>query len=492
MKLLGWKLVTAIFLLCIATVIASPAQVFENLFAFNAADGQYPADSLVQGTDGNLYGTTTGGGPHGWGTVFRVTKEGVLTTIYDFCSQPNCADGANPVASLTLGTDGNFYGTTYNGGMDGYCNFGSCGTVFKITSKGILTTLHRFDLIDGGNPVGNVIQAADGNFYGTTFFSYSTVFRMTSAGALTTLYTFCSLPDCADGIGPMAGLIQAADGNFYGTTAYGGAPHSGCYSACGTVFRITPQGTLTTIHTFDGSDGGNPFAPLLEATDGDLYGTTEEGGNNRMGPGTVFSITPKGRLTTIHYFCTQPGCADGANPYAGVIEGTDGNLYGTASAAGANQGEGCVDSGCGTVFSINPGGTLTTVHNFCGQGGYDLCTDGARPQSGLLQATNGIFYGMTYLGGGNTDGTIFSLSMGLSPFVAFVQPAGKVGQTGGILGQGFTGTTSVSLNGVQATFKVVSDTFIRATVPPGATTGYVTVVTPSGTLTSNVPFRVLQ
>ena len=153
---------------------------------------------------------------------------------------------------------------------------------------------------------------------------------------------------------------------------------------------------------------------------------------------------------------------------------------------------GCAAPGCGTIFQITPAGVLTTLHSFDG-------TDGDFPAGGLFQATNGILYGTTASGGKYTSddcyeetcGTLFSLDMGLSPFVAFVVPAGKVGQTGGILGQGFIGTTSVMLNGVPANFKVVSDTYLTATVPAGATTGYVTVTTPSGTLTSNVPFRVI-
>jgi uncharacterized repeat protein (TIGR03803 family) len=227
------------------------------------------------------------------------------------------------------------------------------------------------------------------------------------------------------------------------------------------------------------------LAGLIEATDGNLYGTTvyggESGGLCNDGCGTVFKITSTGALTTLHSFNSL---TDGSYPYAALVQGTDGNFYGTTSGL----------SGSGTVFSMNPSGTLVYQHNFSGG-------DGSNPFGGLLQATSGIFYGTTASGGiynnptceDNGDdgcGTIYQL-FGLGPFVAFVRNPAKLGQTFGILGQGFTGTTSVSLNGSGAAFTVRSDTFITATVPPDATTGYVTVTTPTRVLTSNVPFNVI-
>jgi uncharacterized repeat protein (TIGR03803 family) len=166
---------------------------------------------------------------------------------------------------------------------------------------------------------------------------------------------------------------------------------------------------------------------------------------------------------------------DGASPDAGLIQATDGNFYGTTYESA---------SGYGTIFTIASNGAMTTLHVFDS-------LDGAGSRAALVQGTTGTFYGTTAAGGIDDDGTVFSLDMGLSPFVAFVHNSGKVGKTGGILGQGLTGTTSVSLNGTTVNFTVKSDTFLTATVPDGATTGPVTVTTPSGTLTSNVPFRVL-
>ena len=404
-----------IFLLWAATAVALPAQTFTTLYSFNGTDGVYIIAGLVQGTNGNLYGTTEEGGAIARGTVFEITPSGTLTTLYTFCSQSNCTDGQYPVAGLVQGTDGNFYGTTGNGGA------GGDGTVFKITPSGTLTTLHSFDITDGEDP--------------------------------------------------RAALIQGTNGNLYGTTYEGGA------NGYGTVFKITPNGTLTTLHSFDKKSGNYPVAELVQSTDGDVYGTTSAGGADRGG--TVFKITPSGKLTTLHSF----DVTDGATPVAGLIQSTDGNFYGTTLYGGAN--------GDGTVFEITPSGTLTTLHSFTGG------TDGASPYAGLVQDTNGTFYGTTYEGGANGScdvtggcGTVFSLSVGLGPFVDTNPTSGKVGKAVKILGTSLTGSTSVTFNGTAATFTVVSASEITTTVPNGATTGTVQVVTPGGTLSSNVPFTV--
>ena len=292
---------------------------------------------------------------------------------------------------------------------------------------------------------------------------------------LTTLHTFGGL----DGYTPYAGLALGTDGNFYGTTTSGGDSCSGEYT-CGTVFRITPGGTLTTLHDFDDSDGAEPLGVLVLGTNGNFYGTTIQGG--AAGYGTVFEITPKGTLTTVVDFNPDGGGPFGGGPEAGLALGSDGNFYGTSLYSGCAI-------GCGTVFETTPDGVFTNLHTFSGP-------DGLNPTGGLFQSTGGTFYGTTHEGGRSNNcrygcGTLFSLDMGLGPFVSFVRNPAEVGQAFGILGQGFTGTTSVELNGIPATFTVVSNTFIKATVPAGATTGYVTVTTPSGTLTSNVPFRVI-
>jgi len=265
---------------------------------------------------------------------------------------------------------------------------------------------------------------------------------------------------------------------LYGVTARGGANNDG------TVFQLTPSGTLTTLHSFDGSDGSSPVGPLVRGRGGYLYGATFAGGSGSASAcveigrcGTIFKITTGGTFTTLHNF----DGTDGANPYAPLILATDGNFYGTNGFAGGN------DTNSGTIFQITPGGRLTTLYNFCSQ---TFCLDGSNPRTPLLQATNGTFYGTTNQGGTQTNGIFFSLSMGLGPFVETIPTAGRAGAQVTILGNGLTGTTAVTFNGITAALIVVSDTEIKAEVPTVANTGTVRVTTPGGTLASNVPFRV--
>jgi len=443
---------------------------------------------LIQGIDGNFYGTTTVGGIRGDGTVFKIGPSGTLTTLKSFCTISGCADGDIPYGGLVQTTDGDFYGTTWVGGAYGG------GNVFKFTPGGAFTTLYSFcslgePCIDGLDLYDGLVQAIDGDFYGTTVgggangSNDGTVFKITASGTLTTLYSFCSqgaYPYCLDGYFVVSGLVQAANGDFYGTTLYGGTADSG------TLFKMKPSGALTTLYSFcsqtNCTDGAGPHGVLVQATDGDLYGTTEYGGAH--GEGTVFRITPSGALATLYSFCSQGSpCADGGRPEAGLIQATDGNFYGTTF--------GCTGCGAevGSVFQITPAGVLTTLHIFCEQGAP--CTEPNSPAAPLLQATDGNFYGTSQLGGTNHEGAIFTLSMGLGPFVAARPALGKVGTLVEILGTDLTGATSVSFNGTAAVFTVVSSSLIAATVPVGASTGKIQVVTPTGTLSSNLPFRVL-
>ena len=471
--------------------ISSPAQVaplspnavtFTTLVSFDGSNGgnpgEAPGSSLVQGTDGNLYGVTAN---EGHGTFFQVTPSGSMTVLYNFCSGGGqCADGNNPVTPL-LGTDGNFYGVTGNEGAH------HGGTFYKMTSAGTLTTLYNFPYIASPN---GLTLGANGRFYGTTYGglnkSPGTVFEITTSGKLTTLYTFCSLPNCADGRFPKATVIQAADGNLYGTTSVGGA-----YVLWGTVFKLSPNGVLKTLHSFGSlpntADGGGP-SPLIQGADGNFYGTTTTGGayslpDSNIGAGTVFKITPAGVLKTIYNFCAKPNCTDGASPVAGLVQASDGNFYGSTTAGGSSV------NWSGTIFRLTPGGSLTTLHKLDG-------TDGQSMQSGVLQATNGVLYGTPNKGGNDSPscyegcGTVFSLSAGLKPFVETVESSGKVGSFIQILGNGLTGATGVTFNGVAAAFTIQSDTLISATIPAGATTGFVKVTTSSGTLKSNVKFQV--
>jgi uncharacterized repeat protein (TIGR03803 family) len=271
-------------------------------------------------------------------------------------------------------------------------------------------------------------------------------------------------------------LIQASDGNFYGVTGQGGANNDG------TVFKLTPSGILTTLHSFDGTDGSSPAGSLVQGPNGKLYGITTLGGNTGAfcnggsgTCGTVFEITMGGTFKTLHKFSST----DGANHYGALLLATDGNFYGTTQFGNPNN--------AGTIFQITPAGKFTTIYNFCSQ---QFCLDGVRPVAGLMQATNGTLYGTTADGGTQTNGIVYSLSMGLGPFVQPMPTAGRIGSKLFILGNNLTSTTSVTFNGTTAVFTVVSDTEITATVPSGATTGKIQVVTPSGTLKSNVPFRV--
>jgi len=478
----GWRAACTVFLLCAATAIAAPAQTFQTLINFNGYDGDNPDGmAFVQGEDGNLYGTAGyGGADCNAGTVFRITPTGGLTTLYIFCPAIKTTDGYYPRGSLVLGRDGYFYGTTFESDLT---STNHPGTFFKITPGGTLTTLHDFNPADGRQPGGALVQANDGNFYGTSAFGGvnddGTVYKITPGGELTTLYDFDLFPQ---GAIPVAGLIQATDGNFYGTTYWGG-DYDG-----GTVFKITSAGgKIDTLYSFcsplNCDDGNHTWATLVQGADGNFYGTTVAGGSGNCpvsgGCGTVFKITPAGQLTTLYSFCTETNCSDGGLPLAGLIQATDGNFYGTTNVGGAN--------GNGTIFQIIPGitPTLTTLHSFDG-------TDGLNPAGALFQATNGTLYGTTYAGGTYGAGTVFSLSVGLRPFVTFVHDKGKVGSTAQILGQGLLGTTSVSFNGTPATtFSAKADTFLTATVPTGATNGPVTVTTHGRTLRSNVRFLVV-
>jgi uncharacterized repeat protein (TIGR03803 family) len=485
MRLQSLKMDTSLRVLafCAVATITMSAQTFISLLDFQPTIGVGP-ENLVQYTDGDFYGTTAAGGANDKGTLFRITPAGKLTTLYSFCAQTKCTDGASP-GQLVLGNDGNFYGFTASGGAN--CQELSnpgCGTVFKMTPTGSLTTLYSFcvrtNCADGWTPDA-LVQGADGNFYGTTFTGGPNnsnqggeVFKLTPAGVLTLLYGFCSQTDCTDGEIPTI-LIQAANGNFYGSTEEGGA------TGCGTAFTLTRRGQLNTLYNFTRVENcGGGFTGIMQGSDGNFYGTTPAGGSH--GHGTVFKMTPSGAFGALYSFCAQTNCADGENPHSGVVEDAAGNFYGT-TAGSLNHN----NPNYGTIFQLTPSGTLNTLHSF------DY-TDGALPGE-ITLATSGIFYGTTSYGG-ITDcfdgcGTVYSISTGLGPFVEASPNYGASGRVVKILGDNLTGTTSVTFNGISATFKVISSTYIKAMVPSGATTGPIVVTTPSGILNSNVAFQVL-
>jgi len=442
-------LILTTVMLVVAVATMANAQVYTDLFNFDGNDGSQPGiAALAQGRDGNLYGTTPYGGTSD-GVVFKITPNGTQRVLHNF----DGTDGAQPYGGLTLGTDGNFYGTADGGGANNY------GTIFKITKSGSLTTLYSFGTISF-YPVAAPIQGADGNFYGTTL--NGTAYKITPSGTFTSLG---ALPGEA-----YAPLLQATDGNFYGTTESGGS--GSCQGGCGTVFKITFKGVVKIVYNFDSAHGAIPQSAVIQGADGNFYGTAGEGGT--YGEGVVYRLTPQGVITVLHNFPDPNYPNDGWWPLAGLVQASDGNFYGVTEEGGTAY--------TGVIFRITTTGAYSILYNF----GY---TYGSNPAATLMQHTNGKIYGLAE-DGTYGYGVVYSFDMGLGPFVCLVSTLGTVGRPVEILGQGFTGTTAVSFNGTPATYTIASDRLLGAIVPEGATTGFVTVTTPSGTLTSNQEFTV--
>ncbi len=388
-----------------------------NLWSFTGGiDGGGPVAGLVQGNDGNFYGTTAAGGSNGWGTVFQITPAGTLTTL---CQFDHATNGANPVAGLVLGSDGNFYGTTLNGGPS------RRGTVFQITSAGTLTTLYDFpDILEGGNPGAGLVQGSDGNFYGSTrdggLFDAGMTFQITSTGTVNWLSSFVGAPNDDGGANT---LVQGSDSNFYGTTFGGGG------SFRGTVFAMTSQGTVTTLSSL--SEDAAPAAGMVQGSDGDFYGTTLDGG---VGFGALFKITSAGTFTSLYSF---KGGSEGASPYANLVQGVDGNFYGTTALGGTNN--------AGTVFQFVPPCTYTLstgqvmFASIGGDGAFTINTTVVSPDitNCTWTATNNVdWITITSADSGEGDGTI-SYSVATNPAagtrtgaITIVDQTFTVGQTG--------------------------------------------------------------
>lgn len=381
---------------------AEAGVTFTTLFSFNGTNGAVPEATLVEGADGLLYGTTIGGGTNGVsyggdGTIFRISTNGTFETLV-FLDR---SSAANPQAGLVQGSDGDFYGTTGFGGTRDW------GVVFKISPAGVFSPVAEFQWPDAEYANG-LVEGAERDFYGTAYYGgtnggHGSIFRVSTNGIVTLLAGF----DGTNGAHPQASLLRDSDGNFYGTTVDGGTK-----GGWGTVFKMTPAGKLTTLVSFNGTNGAAPMSPPVRAADGCLYGTTSAGGRSFAGTpftglGTVFKITPGGDLITLHFFAGYPN--DGTRPmFGGLARGTDGNFYGTTQSGGAN--------GSGTVFRISPAGSVSVLYAFS-RPDYNTQTnfDGASPAAGLIQATDGSFYGVTMDGGAYGKGVIFRLSINADP-----------------------------------------------------------------------------
>lgn len=469
-------LLLAAFMVAFGAAIPAQAQITPTtVLALPGGSGQPISPDgpvMAQGRDGNLYITAQDGGPSATSMLFSLTPAGVLTPGYS----PN-----GVLFGVTLGRDGNFYGANYNGGTNGF------GTLYKTTPTGTGTVFYNFLFSSGpANPYAPPIEATNGAFYGTTsyneerdgYFPESVVYSVTSKGVFKILHTFTG----TDGQNIYAGLVQGTDGNFYGCSAAGGS------SSDGVIFKMTSAGKVTVLHNFDGTDGSGCSYALVQASDGDFYGTA---GGGSDGFGVVFKITSGGTYSVIHNF---NGTTDGSYPSSPLIQATDGNLYGVTGSQGQ------VDYG--SVYKVTTSGTLTTLYSFTGG------TDGGIPQSALMQHTNGLLYGDTFMGGNLNCftsiyyggqvvivagcGVVFSADIGAEPFVNLMTKSGHELSAVEILGQGFTKSSVVEFGGVKSTkVTLTGTTYMSATVPAGALTGAVTVTTGATTLTSPQTFKVL-
>jgi uncharacterized repeat protein (TIGR03803 family) len=368
---------------------------------------------------------------------------------------------------ITLGNDGNFYGSCYAGGLHGY------GLLYQVTPTGTYTDLYDFTNTggDGGNPNGPPVPAKDGNLYGPTTnggtVGVGTIYKISPTGTVSILYSFLG---GAVGSNPNASLMQGKDGNLYGSTTNAGI------NGAGTIFKITTKGKLTLLHTFDSTDGTQPDSALVQGTDGNFYGTALQGGANN--DGVVYKITATGKFTLLHSF-NPP--TDGTFSYAGMIQGTDGSFYGTTNAYG-----GFLD----TIYKVTLKGVYSNVYQFDGTNS----TIGISAANALVQNTNGLLYGATSFSSSNTggNGTVYTLNIGAKPFVRLTAASGLVASSVSIFGQGFSSSSVVKFGGVTASGVVrQGTTYIIVPVPAGALTGSVTVATGSTTLTSNAIFNVL-
>jgi uncharacterized repeat protein (TIGR03803 family) len=442
-------------LLTLAFATQVQAQTYTDLFDLDGTShGCCPVNpaAIAQGRDGNLYGTIIAGGVNGRGNIFKSTPTGTITVLHDF----NTTDGSSPQGGLTLGTDGNFYGSTTFGGSH------SVGTLFKVTASGTFTTIYNFtNGADAGFPHASPILGTDGKLYGVSGTgSNGLVYRSTTAGVLTPLATL--------GIQCDSPLVQGTDGKFYGITNLGGVNNRG------QVFSVTTAGVVKTVFSFNDPTGALPFGPLLQAPDGNFYGTASIGGTN--GGGVVYKLTMAGVYTVLHNF-DNVNRVNGFTPTTGVVEGSDGFLYGVTSVGGASLG--------GTIFKVKTDSTgFAIVHNFD-------TSHGSGPDSMITLHTSGKIFGLTNAGGSHNDGVLYSFANNLKSFVQpVVLQSAKVGAGVGLLGQNFSTATQVLFGTGTGTFTVTGNTFINAKPVEGATTGFITVKEPGGDQLTTKKFKI--
>lgn len=415
--------------LCAAgTAQAQSSYSYSVLHQFSISDGGLPYGDLFADEDGNFYGTTDVGGATNAGTFFQLTPGGTYTVLSSF----TLANGGAPYGGAVEGKDGNFYGVTLYGGAN------SAGAAYQVTPTGQFTTLHSFDRPDanytnteGANPNARLTLGTDGNFYGAAMYgganNTGTLFSMTAAGSVTVLHTFSAgALGNSDGANPASSLVQASDGNFYGATLNGGP------AGTGTVFRLSPQGTFTTLHSFaakgsGNTDGVNPSAGLIQATDGFLYGSTAYGGINNTG--TIFKISLSGGFSTLHSFAAKNGKKnlDGIFPSGRLLQGSDGSFYGVSALGGSN--------GYGTVFRTTNTGATTSIYNFTAP----TNKLGGLPFAGLVEDSSGNLYGSTVEGGTSSEGVLYKLTPLPLPVISI-----SINPTSLALGQTATITWSTS------------------------------------------------
>jgi len=401
---------TAFPFLTIALLLAvcqASAQTEQKLYDFcsrpGCTDGEYPNGKLIRGAGGILAGTTTSGGAHNQGTVFWINASGVEKVLYSFCAQQNCADGSQPFDGLIADKSGNLYGTTYLGGAHGQ------GTVFKITKSGTESVLYSFCGVvgcpDGANPYAGLIMDKAGNLYGTTLGgganNNGTVFELSTTGSEIVLHAFQNTPDFAT---PYGGLVMDTQGNVYGTTWFGGANNAGG------VYEVSPDQTETRLYdqwcSLPCTQDGSSSAATLLLGNGNLFGTSVLGG--AFAHGLVFQLNIRSKKETILYSFAGIPDADGAAPFAGLINDTLGNLYGTTTGGGVSGCGGGLQDGCGAVFKLTFSGgrwTESTLYTFAND-----AKDGANPFGGLIIDSQRNLYGTTRLGGLNNAGTVFKIA----------------------------------------------------------------------------------